>query len=478
MWHKLLQLLVVVATVAAIAEAQDVPRHPRVGVGTHFDQNWELEKVMPLIARSGVAWIRDDLSWESYERQKGVYRVPAKTMAWIDAAHAAGLKIDLVFNGSNDIYAPDIYNADAYAKAAGMVARDLAGKVQAIEILNEPSNFGFSKHYAGEWNGLEKDGTVSPWVGKYVDLINKAAKAIKEKNPAIKVIGLGSAAPVNYRQLAMGIVPEVDGIVDHPYSYRTVSELVPYANTPSIMKRDGIVTADEKGTFSSQIRMYREQSAKYGGPKELWLTEWGWSTFQEAEAGNLNAGFTLSAQAKYILRRLTQSLGLGVDATFIYDFKDDGTDPYEDEHHFGLVDYRLNPKPSYGAVQRFAAMIAKYRPHRNFEVAISAVDNRPDTYPLVWDGSKLATSGKIECYQFADAAGQALIALWSSERADGDLNPILADVEISLSTPPGRVKAHDLFTGKSYEVPFAKSKKGIILKQLTVPDYPIALLFK
>ena len=70
-----------------------------------------------------------------------------------------------------------------------------------------------------------------------------------------------------------------------------------------------------------------------------------------------------------------------------------------------------------------------------------------------------------------------MIALWSNERADGDLNPRLADVEISIPRMPSKVEAHDLLTGRSYEVPFTKSSKGIILKQFTVPDYPVALTF-
>ncbi len=451
--------LLAVVLFAATAGAQETVRHAQVGVGTHFGQNWNVEKVMPLIARSGVGWIRDDFSWAAYERQKGVYRVPERAMAWIDAAHAAGLKIDLLFNGSNKLYAPDIYDADAYARAAAMSAKELAGKVQVIEILNEPANFGFSRHYGGVWNGLEKDGSISPWVAKYVELINKSAKAIKAANPGVKVIGLGAVPPVNHRQLAMGVAPEVDGIVDHPYSYRTVPELQPYTDTPSMMKRDGIATADERGTFSSFIRMYRQQSAKYDGPKELWLTEWGWSDFQKAKPGGLYAGFTRSAQAKYILRRLAQSLGLGVDATFIYDFKDDGVSPYEVEHHFGLVDYELNPKPSYSAVQQFTAAMAKYRPHKSFEVNISAV------------------TGEIECYQFADGEGKPLIALWSSERADGDLNPVLAEVQIVTGLTVVKTTARDLLTGKIYAVPFEAENGTIFLRQFTIPDHPVALTF-
>ena len=46
--------------------------------------------------------------------------------------------------------------------------------------------------------------------------------------------------------------------------------------------------------------------------------------------------------AKYILRRLTESLGLGVTAAMIYDIKDDRVNPYHTEENFGLVDFMLS----------------------------------------------------------------------------------------------------------------------------------------
>jgi len=119
------------------------------------------------------------------------------------------------------------------------------------------------------------------------------------------VIALGSVAPVNLRQLAMGISPAVDGLVDHPYSPHTVPEIVPWASTPSLVKRDGIASADEQGTFASQIRLYREQSAKHHGPGEIWLTEFGYTTFQPAKPGEFYSGFTPSAQAKWSVSQIT-----------------------------------------------------------------------------------------------------------------------------------------------------------------------------
>ncbi|MDF3057236.1 MAG: hypothetical protein K0R17_1451 [Rariglobus sp.] len=260
----------------------------RVGVCTHFGlsgpylPNWNIETLIPKVADLGAGWIRDELYWNHYEREKGVYELPARTRAWIDAANAAGIKVLLIFNGSSKLYA-DSYDAKAYAAAAANLARELKGKVGCIEILNEPHNFGFSKYHGGEWNGVEKDGSVSPWIGKYVAFLNTAAQAIKSANPEMKVIGLGSVPPSNYRMLEMGIVPQVDGLVDHPYSMQLTAEILPWADTPGQLKRDGFVTADQRGTFASLIRLYRAASGRYSGPREIWLTEWGFTSYQQTK---------------------------------------------------------------------------------------------------------------------------------------------------------------------------------------------------
>lgn len=464
-------------TAAKPGASASAPRHPQVGIGAHLERYPQhRERALALMAEAGITWIRDDFYWKEIEKTKGHYALPESYRKMIDDCHAAGFSIVAIFNGSNTLYAPDRYDPQAYARAAAWFAKETAGKVQAIEILNEPHNFGYTKHYGGSWNGVDsKTGEVDPWVGKYVTLLNVAAKAIKAANPSVKVIGLGSVPPVNFRQLAMGIAPEVDGIVEHPYSFRLTPELLPYASSSGILKRDGIATADTRGTFASQMRMYRELSEKHNGPRELWLTEWGWPTHQEAKAGGLYAGFTEITQAKYTLRRLMESLGLGVEVTMIYDLKDDGTNPYEAEHRFGLLDYQLNPKPSYHAVKRFTSVMTGYTARKTLEVEIFSVNNRPDAHPIVWDGSKLAATGKIMCHQFEDANGQPLIALWSSERATGELNPLIAEVEIATTQPVVKVKAYDFMTGESHSLPFKTKNGRVVLDRLSIPDYPLAL---
>ena len=118
----------------------------------------------------------------TWSRHRETIKSRQKPRAWIHAARQAGLKIDLILAYGNPAYA-DRYDTDAYAKAAGWLARAVANDVQAIEILNEPNNFGFRDTYGGRWNGNEPNGSVSPYLQKYVQLLNAAAKEIKLANP-------------------------------------------------------------------------------------------------------------------------------------------------------------------------------------------------------------------------------------------------------------------------------------------------------
>jgi hypothetical protein len=332
---------------ATCAMAQAVPEKPirddRVGICTHFSQNWPVGQIMPLIARSGAGWIRDDLNWADLEPTPGNYQIPSKAKSWIRAARQMGLKIDLILAYGNPAYA-DHYDTDAYAKAAGWLARKLANDVQAIEILNEPNNFGFRDTYGGQWNGNEPNGSVSPYLQKYVQLLNAAAKAIKLANPRMTVIGLGTPAPASFRMIALGLAPQVDGLTDHPYGGAAgqLPELIPYAATPDILQRDGIATADARGTLASQVSMFRAQARKWGATEKLWHTEWGYETGQPKPG---KPRVSEETQAVYILRRLLESEAIGVEHTFIYDFKDDG-------ETFGLVKNGRSPKRSYFALQR------------------------------------------------------------------------------------------------------------------------------
>jgi hypothetical protein len=417
--------------------ADETVRDDRIGVCTHFSQNWSPDLVMPLIAKSGAGWIRDDFNWSALEPKPGSYRIPPKVKAWIQAARDAGLKVDVILAYGNSAY-PDHYDTAAYAKAAGWLARELANDVQAIEILNEPNNFGFKDAYGGQWNGNERLGGVSPYLQKYVQILNAAAKEIKLTNPNMTVIGLGTPPPASFRMIALGLVPQVDGLTDHPYG-KDIPEVVPYANNPYFLLRDGIATADANGTFASQVSMFREQARKYGATEKIWHTEWGYST-ERSKAGK--PVISEDTQAIYILRRVLESEGIGVEHTFVYDFKDDGADPYSNEQNFGLIHNDLSAKPSFFALQRVTSTLA------GMSAAAKAKQSTIEVDPAVKPG-RLGT----RCYTFSSSDGATtVVAFWDVKPWDANAKPTNATISVPLTGEARHVFLYDLLSGNQTEI--------------------------
>src|SRR5260221_9707309 len=430
-------LAVITPCVTVQAVPESLVRDDRIGVCTHFSQNWPVEQIMPLIARSGAGWIRDDLGWSGMEPKPGNYQIPSKTKNWIHAARRAGLKIDLILAYGNPAYA-DHYDTAAYAKAAGWLAREVANDVQAIEILNEPNNFGFRDAYGGQWNGHERNGSVSPYLQKYVQILNAAAKEIKLANPNMTVIGLGTPPPASFRMIALGLAPQVDGLTDHPYG-KEMPEAVPYANNPYFLLRDGIATADGNGTFVSQVSMFRAQAKKYGATEKLWHTEWGYST-EQTKSGK--PAISEDTQTIYILRRLLESEATGIEHTFIYDFKDDGADPYSNEQNFGLVHNDLSAKPAYLALQRVTSILARMNAAAPTKQASIEID-------------PAAKEGRLgnRCYAFSSSDGETTaIAFWDVKPWDPTAKPAKATIVLPLAHETHHVFLYDLLSGNQTEI--------------------------
>jgi len=409
-----------------------------------------------MIAKSGAGWIRDDLNWADLEPRPGDYHLPSKAKGWIQAAREMGLKIDLILAYGNPAY-PDHYDTDAYAKAASWLAREVANEVQAIEILNEPNNFGFRETYGGQWNGNESNGSVSPYLQKYVQILNAAAKEIKLANPHMTVIGLGTPAPASFRMIALGLAPQVDGLTDHPYGGTgQLPELVPYGATPDLVKRDGIVTADINGTLASQVSMFRAQARKWGAPEKLWHTEWGYATVP-AKPGK--PGMSEETQAVYILRRLLESEAIGVEHTFIYDFKDDG-------EAFGLIKNDRSPKQSYLALQRITRLLA-------------GMGNAPTAKRAsIEDDPAIEKKGLGQrCHTFSSSDEQrTVVAFWTVKPWDPNAPATNSVITLPLAHEPRHVFLYDLLSGNQTEIPWKRSENHSISISVSISGAPKLLI--
>ncbi len=451
--------------------------------------HWDPQKFIPLIADLGLGWARDEIIWAWMEKEKDAYALPPKDIEWIELANKHGIKIIITLSGGNQKLYKDPYDPDAYAKAAAFLAVRLKNKIHAIEVLNEPFHW-YAKSYGegttmgGDLYGRNNDGKTESWLGRYVAVLNKTAEAVKRANPEMKVIGLGGFPAMNMRMIEMGLSPHVDGIVLHPYSYRIVPEIVPYAASAENFKRNGgRQTADKEGTFASLIQYSREFSATHNGPKETWLTEWGYTTKRDPAAARSNfSGFTEEAQAAYIQRRFMECLGLGVEVSTVYGLLDNQmswrkpeTQEFNGEDNWGLIRADGSRKPAFEAVKRLARETRGFVINNEVQYAITATTKRSQGWPFkARDGTTLYPPDRIAAYQFKDTNGQSVIAFWSMERIS-DQSPRPIDLEIDVSPERIHVRALDLFTGRVYE-PIASAKDGkLLLKDIAAPPHPVLL---
>lgn len=95
------------------------------------------------------------------------------------------------------------------------------------------------------------------------------------------------------------------------------------------------------------IAKVRTLMAKYGDEqKPLISTEFGYA---DCPAGRNRISPLQKAQ--YLVRGLVIHYALGFRRVYVYSFADIGTDPYNNEHHFGLLDFDLQKKPAFHAVR-------------------------------------------------------------------------------------------------------------------------------
>jgi len=117
-------------------------------------------------------------------------------------------------------------------------------------------------------------------------------------------------------------------------------------------------------TVEDQYRTLRLLIRKYA-PKDKLIPiisgEWGYSSAW--------AKFGEEKQAKYLPRELLTNIANDVPLSIWYDWHEDGTDPKESEHHFGIVhneyhadrDPVYDPKPAYTAMKTLNEQLSGFR---------------------------------------------------------------------------------------------------------------------
>lgn len=317
---------------AASASLLD-PADPLAGMGVniHFTdaQPGELEQ----LSAAGFRWVRMDLAWDKTEKTSGQYDFSAfdRLLASLDKFHIHAL---LILDYANPLYdqgKPTCSDAGraAFAKWAVAAATHFKNRGVIWEVWNEPNGGWFWK--------------PAPNADDYAKLALTVSQAIKNAVPDATVVGPAvSGAGMKFIETVAkaGVLPYWSGITIHPY-FRTGPETY--------------------GKAYDQIRALIKTYAAPGQSIDVMCGESGYATTW--------AGIDEVTHGKYLARLFLFDVMSGVPLTIWYDWRDDGINPKNQEHNFGIVhhDYHTgtayDTKPAYNAAKTYAEQLkgCRYR---------------------------------------------------------------------------------------------------------------------
>lgn len=112
-----------------------------------------------------------------------------------------------------------------------------------------------------------------------------------------------------------------------------------------------IHTYDQPEKLYQHFYALREVMDKYGWEKEVWLGECGMHTAPDTTKANQwsNRDWLIAEQARRLPRIYLIAFAYGINKVYWYETRAEEKNPYDMEHHFGLLHADLTPKPAYYA---------------------------------------------------------------------------------------------------------------------------------
>jgi hypothetical protein len=310
-----------------------------LGVNIHFTDPQPGE--IKMIAAAGFRWVRMDFVWAETEQARGRYDFSAYDRL-LESLRPFDIGALLILDYANPLYdhgAPPRTEGTrrAFADWAVAAARHFAGRRVIWEVYNEPNNTMF-------WR-------PRPDVNEYVALALAVGRAFRLAAPNEKLIGpaTGMDFPFLEACLKAGLLDYWTAVSVHPYRDSDPEEAVnDYCRLRKMIERyrtpRGYGTA--RGSERAEIPIISSE----------WGYSSGWRGLSDEKHGALLA------------REMLTNIANDIPISIWYDWRDDGIDPKESEHHFGLVrnayqdrrDPVYEPKPAYLAAKILSATFDGY----------------------------------------------------------------------------------------------------------------------
>ena len=389
---------------------QSTPKAPTVeeafGVNIHFIDTEAGE--FKMIADAGFRFVRTDFVWELTERERGRYDF-APYDRLMSALDAHKLRALFILDYGNPLYTQgkSVRTAEAraaFARWAVAAAKHFAERGVIWEVFNEPNNPIF-------W-------PPKPNADEYAALAVELSRAFQHDMPAAQLVGPATAIDIPFLESCFraGVLSYWSAVSVHPY-------------------REG-----KPELAAAEYAQLREMISRFTGARTtermaLISSEWGYSSAWR--------GMNEEKQAVLLARQFLTNAANGIPLSIWYDWRDDGVDPKEPEHHFGLVrnEYRKDqtpvyePKPAYLAARTLIAHFRGYRFEERLKIGSA------DDFVLVFvkDGERRiaawTTSATAQQVVIPGASGQFSITKITGQTS-GKLNDDHGKLLIELRSSP------------------------------------------
>ena len=384
-----------------------------LGVNIHFTDPKPGE--MKMIADAGFRWVRMDFKWDLTEREHGQYDFAPYDPLMSELDHF-NIRALFILDYGHPLFGGWPPRSDAARQAftrwAVAAAKHFQGRGIVWEIYNEPNNSVF-------W-------PPKPKADEYIALALGVGRAFRASVPNEKLIGPATAG-IDFKFIEACFKA---GLLD----YWTAVSVHPYRQT------DPEEAANEYCRLRKLIDRYRTGTgSSAASQREIPIIsgEWGYSSVWR----DMNE----TKQSARLAREMLTNVANGIPISIWYDWRDDGADPAEAEHHFGMVrntylagrDPIYEPKPAYLSAKTLSGFFNGYK----FTERLAVGSN--DDYVLV----------------FAKG-GERRIAAWTT-------SPTARRITIPLQAGQYTLTGH---IGESLK-PVSANQSGISIEVSTAPVY-------
>lgn len=287
----------------------------------------------------GLNWVRLGLHWMLLEPEEGQFQLEPidRMMALV---REAGLR-NVTYVVGTPRYASSVAKGDAYerffdkfpprnpavlAQRLGMLARRYP-QVDVWQVWNEPNLIGF-------W-------APQPDPEAYGRLFVPAYQALRAAAPdkPVALAGMAYFSEIDRRGGLM--IQELARL--GAFNLNPIVAYHPYTATAEGSDQDA-------RDFVKRV-VPAHQWLRSAGVRQVWATEWGWSSYPGPKEEQPIVGE--DGQADLTLRRLALMAALDYDRVFLFTLADLEERATRRDQHYGLLRRNGEPKPVYHALQRF-----------------------------------------------------------------------------------------------------------------------------